>query len=68
VEELILNSIDAGATDIKIEIQLPDFFSTSDDIPQIVIHDDGAERQKQKKSVLQHFLICMNDIASRAWH
>ena len=47
MEELILNSIDAGATDIKVEIQLSNFFPTSDDIPQIVIHDDGAERQKR---------------------
>lgn len=43
MEELILNSIDAGATDIKVDIQLPSIFPTSDDIPQIVIHDDGTE-------------------------
>ena len=41
VEELVLNSIDAGATDIKVDIHLPSILPTLDDIPHIVIHDNG---------------------------
>ena len=41
VEELVLNSIDAGATDIKVDIHLPSILASLDDIPHIVIHDNG---------------------------
>lgn len=58
MEELILNSIDAGATEIKVDIHLPSILPALDNIPQIVVHDNG-ETETHTLAALYLF-ICVN--------